>query len=95
MKKITQKLLDAGIQPNYSGFKYLEVAIKYYLDHKKEIIKIMQVYEHTAKEFNTTISKVERAIRHAKDRSSLKNNRLMTAGRFMATIATELQYEKV
>ena len=95
MEKITQKLLKIGVRPNYTGFKYLEVAIKYYLDHIKELVKIMKIYEHTAKEFNTSRSIVERAIRHAKENCSDKQYKYMTAGRFMATIATELQYEKV
>lgn len=95
MKEITQKLLQLGIRPNHAGFKYLEIAIKYYLDHKSEIVKTMQAYEYTANYFKTTVSKVERAIRHAKDNSHTKKYKFSTAGELMATIALELSNEEI
>lgn len=62
--EITRILQDFCIPANLLGFHYLIDIIKYSLNHQCASIT-KELYPHVAKTFDTTNSKVERAIRHA------------------------------
>ena len=65
MKKsdIKKVLNELGIKINLKGYSYLIEAVL--IMNKYPNISIMNLYEKVAKKENTTISKVERAMRHA------------------------------
>lgn len=62
-KKVEEVLIDLGVYPNLSGFNYICKAIDYI--SKDSGARICTVYSLVANDFNTTSSRVERAIRHA------------------------------
>lgn len=62
--KIEDKLLQLGITPNLRGFNYLASAIATY----QFDMPMMEVYTAVAEEYSTEPSRVERCIRHAKDK---------------------------
>lgn len=63
-----QILKDMGIKLHCLGFEYwikaMLITIKIEID-KKQNLKMMELYYKVAKEFNTTTTKVERAMRYA------------------------------
>jgi hypothetical protein len=65
-KRISNVFITIGIPPHIKGYQYLRCAIRICIK-KTEIISFITkcLYPDVAKEFNTTPSKVERAIRHA------------------------------
>ncbi len=73
MKKIiSQQLKMLGVPANVLGYEYLREAVALVVEDKTYVYKITQaLYPEVAKRFNTTPSKVERAIRHAIDRATL------------------------
>lgn len=68
-QKIKSMLYDLGITPEIMGYHYLAsaIAIKEKANKTKDFS--IKLYHETAEKFNTTPSAVERAIRHAIDRS--------------------------
>ncbi len=65
-KVIAEQLRIMGVKPALAGYGYLKEALsKCYADasYKKDVVK--RLYVEIAKQFNTTASRVERAIRHA------------------------------
>ena len=74
----TNKLLmEVGISPDLSGYHYLKSAI----ESVKEMIlgdkvndSFMNLYAKIAVKFNTTSSRVERAMRHAVEKATELNN---------------------
>ena len=62
--QVKDLLLEKGVKPNHSGFEYLASAVVKY-EPKKAICK--ELYVEVAKEYGTTPTRVERAIRHAID----------------------------
>lgn len=68
MKKI-------GIPCNIKGYQYIKASIAYVIDVPEAINGITKVlYPDIAKKFNTTASRVERAIRHAIERAWERGN---------------------
>ena len=66
--KISDIFLLVGIPAHIRGYHYLREAIKMVIEDKDCINRITkQLYPNVADKFNTTQSKVERAIRHAID----------------------------
>ena len=65
-EKISEIFISIGIPPHIKGYNYLRSGIKMTI-HNPYIINSVtkQLYPSIAKEFDTTPSKVERAIRHA------------------------------
>lgn len=61
-KKVEDVLIGLGIYPNLSGFDYICKAIYYIMSDRT--VRICNVYKLVAKDFGTTSSRVERAIRH-------------------------------
>jgi len=62
-KNISEFLLALGIKPHIKGFKYLEYIFENKLNYSAGITKVL--YPTVADAFDTTPSRVERAIRHA------------------------------
>ena len=65
-KQISKIFVAIGIPPHIKGYQYLRTAIKMCTKDTSIISAITKrLYPDVAKEYNTTSSKVERAIRHA------------------------------
>jgi hypothetical protein len=62
-QQIQKELLYIGIKPSTKGFEYISTAIELY----KPNTKMMDVYSAIAEKHDTKASRVERAIRHAKE----------------------------
>ena len=67
-RRISDIFLLVGVPAHIRGYHFLREAIKMVIEEKDCINRITkQLYPDVAKKFNTTPSKVERAIRHAID----------------------------
>lgn len=65
-KSITEMILDVGIPAHIKGYHYLRTAIKLSVEDNSMLSGVTKVlYPTVAKSYNTTASRVERAIRHA------------------------------
>lgn len=65
-KKVTEILTNLGIPRNVDGFFFLRAAICYCIEDERLLKAITKkLYPKIAKKFETTSSKVERAIRYA------------------------------
>lgn len=65
-KQISKIFVAIGIPPHIKGYQYLRTAIKMCIKDTNIISAITKrLYPDVAKEYDTTPSKVERAIRHA------------------------------
>ncbi len=65
-EKISNIFITIGIPPHIKGFAYLREGIKMAVDEPNIINMVTkELYPSIGKKFNTTASKVERAIRHA------------------------------
>lgn len=65
-KHISEILFQIGIPAHILGYQYLRYAIKLAINDITLVSSITkQMYPHIAERFNTTASRVERAIRHA------------------------------
>lgn len=110
-EKITNIFLNIGIPAHIKGYHFLREAIKMVVEDADIINRITkELYPGIAQHFNTTPSKVERAIRHAIDvawnRGKVDNfNQLFgyviyekndkpTNGEFIALIADKLIMEQ-
>ena len=70
---VTEILKDLGIPANIKGYRYIRRAI--IIAHEKPSVSITkELYPSIAREFETTASRVERAIRHAIDVSWVRGN---------------------
>ncbi len=67
VNKIKELLGEFGISKNLLGYKYLQDAVEeYYLKvRKNEVFRITAIYQIVAEINDSTVSRVERAIRHA------------------------------
>ncbi len=69
-KKMTSILLELGMQPKYSGFKYIIYAVKMCVDYgDKELSITKEIYPTIAKKYNKKPQDIERAIRTAIERT--------------------------
>jgi len=110
-EKITSIFLSIGIPAHIKGYQFLREGIKMVIDRPDSISSITKVlYPGIAERFDTTPSKVERAIRHAIEvawtRGRIENineifgyniyskNDKPTNGEFIALIADRLILEK-
>lgn len=65
-EKISEIFISIGIPPHIKGYGYLREGIRMTIDHPYVINSVTkELYPAIAKKFDTTPSKVERAIRHA------------------------------
>ena len=110
-EKLSSIFLTIGIPAHIKGYQYLREGIKMVVEEPDRIGSITKVlYPGIAEHFNTTPSKVERAIRHAIEvawtRGKIENinsifgyniyskNDKPTNGEFIALIADKLILEK-
>ncbi|MDP2892615.1 MAG: sporulation transcription factor Spo0A [Bacillota bacterium] len=110
-EEITSIFLTVGIPAHIKGYHFLREAIKMVVDDSDLINSITKgLYPGVAKRFNTTSSKVERAIRHAIEvawtRGRIENintifgyniytkNDKPTNGEFIALLADKLLIER-
>ena len=110
-EKITDIFLTIGIPAHIKGYHFLREAIRMVVEDNDVINRITkELYPGIARKFNTTPSKVERAIRHSIDvawnRGRVENiNQLFgykvydkndkpTNGEFIALIADKLSMEQ-
>jgi len=107
LKRISDIFITVGIPAHIKGYQFLREAIKLTIQQPEIINSITKhLYPDIAKEFNTSPSKVERAIRHAIEvgwsRGKIENinsifgvkvyshNDRPTNGEFIALIADKL-----
>ncbi len=65
-EKISNIFISIGIPPHIKGYQYLREGIKMAIENPSIINSVTkELYPEIGKKFNTTASKVERAIRHA------------------------------
>jgi len=65
-EKISEIFISIGIPPHIKGYGYLREGIRMTIEHPYVINSVTkELYPTIAKKFDTTPSKVERAIRHA------------------------------
>ena len=65
-EKISEIFISIGIPPHIKGYGYLREGIKMTIEHPNVINSVTkELYPSIAKKFDTTPSKVERAVRHA------------------------------
>ncbi len=110
-ERIANVFLAMGIPAHIKGYQFLREAIKTVVDNPEIINAITkELYPAVAKRYNTTASKVERAIRHAIDvawsRGQVENLNTMfgsriyvktdkpTNGEFIALMADRLAIER-
>jgi two-component system response regulator (stage 0 sporulation protein A) len=110
-EEITSIFLTIGIPAHIKGYQFLREAIKMVMDHPKMISAITkELYPGIAEQFETSASKVERAIRHAIEvawsRGRIDNinhifgynvytkNDKPTNGEFIALVADKLAMER-
>lgn len=65
-EKISKIFISIGIPPHIKGYAYLREGVKMTVENNSVINEVTkELYPSIGKKFNTTASKVERAIRHA------------------------------
>ena len=111
-EKITNIFITVGIPAHIKGYQFLREAIKMAIDNPEVINSITKkLYPSIAEKFETSASKVERAIRHAIEvawnRGKIENinalfgvkvysnNEKPTNGEFIALVADKMLLEKV
>lgn len=74
-REVTEILTDLGIPRNLKGFFFVRAAI-YYCIEDESLLKAItkRLYPKIAREFETTPTRVERAIRHAIENCCEKGN---------------------
>lgn len=71
IEKETIKILkEIDVCPNFLGFKYIVTAIKLMINSDE--YKAVSIYKEISKKHRTTYSKVERAIRYARENSNIE-----------------------
>lgn len=111
-EKITNIFITVGIPAHIKGYQFLREAIKMAIDNPEIINSITKrLYPEVARRFDTSPSKVERAIRHAIEvawnRGKIENinslfgvrvynhNEKPTNGEFIALVADKMLLESV
>lgn len=65
-KKVTELIKEVGVPAHIKGYQYVRYSIIYALENPEVIGSVTKLlYPSVAKEYKTTASRVERAIRHA------------------------------
>ncbi len=63
---ITRLLLDIGVSPNLRGYCYIKTGIRLCVEERSIMESVTKcLYPEIARQFGTTASRVEHAIRHA------------------------------
>lgn len=102
IENIIESIVDQeGIQPSYKGFKYINEAVYLILEDGEKLDAITkEVYGEIARKHKTSITSVERTIRFAIQKTSLKftsfsysyqNKPIQTNKTFIANIAKKVR----
>lgn len=86
-KIIGDKLIAAGIYPDIKGFTYIIDAVEIF----KPGNPLMELYAGVAEKHGVTSIRVERCIRHAKERTKQYKN--LGNGQFIGLLKWELEKE--
>lgn len=91
MNRITvgNRLISEGIKPNLNGFHQIVDAVMYY----KPGIPMMQIYQKVSELYGTKPSKVERNIRHAKEKT--QNYKDLCNSEMVAMIRWQLESDEL
>ncbi len=97
--KIEDTLFELGITPNLKGFDYIRRAVEIILTSKERPDIVKGLYKNIAKEYETTGTGVERAIRHAFSKMDVEseafikyfNSDRMTSSTLLYTLAYKLK----
>ena len=82
--EITDMLLNAGFEPQNRGFNYVRDSILFVSQNKAAIHTITkELYPAIAANYNTTASRVERAIRHEIELAVAKKQFLDVFGEYL------------
>ena len=85
MNKVEKYLIDKGYEPILNGFDYTVFAVELIREDRKYKENLCNLlYPTIAEKFKTSASKVERAIRHFKQKHFKMNN-----GNFIAFVEIE------
>lgn len=78
-EKIKAALMNIGVDPSLKGFDYLVEAVDIQIENKlnRREYWAIETYENIAGLYNTTRSRVERAIRHAIEKAFDLNGDLL------------------
>ena len=90
-RKLSQKLIGMGVLTHIRGYRYLLTALLYAASNPKGWKIGKDIYPIIIKEYNTTTSKADRAMRYA---ISLTDTRL-TVSTFIASLAEEIRLERI
>ena len=98
-KKVENALIELGITPYLKGFYYISSAVEIILKSNGKVRIVDGVYVDIAKEFDTTASRVERAIRYAFSKVNIENKAFieylgtdkLTNGALLYTLAYRLK----
>ena len=108
-KRISEKLRSLGVSVNNLGFAYIKTAIVIIASDEAYLHGITKnLYPTIAKKHNTTWQRVERAIRHAVERTFIDgdleelkslgvvhyDSGKMTNGKFLGALYECLKYEE-
>lgn len=89
--EIENYLISKGIYPNLKGFDYIVESIKLIREDREYRFSVTKkLYPELSKRFNDTTSKVERAIRHAIDRTGMRH----TNSEFLSLVELETRDKK-
>ena len=93
---------ELAIPPHLRGYQYIKSAVKYIYQNPEALYGMTKdVYPTIAKMYNTTASRVERGIRHAKESSRandatwirlLGQDRHMPNNEFLANMVEAIRY---
>lgn len=73
LNKIEKALIELGITPELKGFDYICRSVEIITDSKDKKRTTADIYSQVAKDFGTTVPRVEKGIRHAITRIDTKS----------------------
>jgi two-component system response regulator (stage 0 sporulation protein A) len=87
-ERISSTLQNIGMTCNLKGYRYVRTAIAMvYEDNSLLGLVTRELYPSIARQYGTTSSRVERAIRHAVETAWNKGNRIFVDSLFKGTIS--------
>ena len=89
-QRITQMLLSDGVRTHLSGFSALREAVRLVVEDPSLLRRVMHLYSLLAERQGTTPSRVERAIRHALSRVTVRGSR-PASGEYIAMLADRVR----
>lgn len=76
-RKIVHHLKECGLAPGNLGYDYIQEAIKLAIEDRSVLNAITKkLYPQIAKKYDTTVARVERAVRHSIELAFCFDNRI-------------------